>query len=179
MPAKRARVSALFEEIAADTTPKGMVLGHRARLAWMSLFAVIAVLAAIGFLGQRLTESSATAPAATLRLSSPKVVRGGLFFQSRVEIRALRAIEHPRLVLADGWLERMQFNTIEPAPMSEASRDGRVVLSYDSLERGDRLVVWMQFQVDPTNVGRRSYDLELDDGDTAIARLERAITVLP
>jgi hypothetical protein len=125
------RVSALFEEIAADTTPKGMVLGHRARLAWMSLFAVIAALAAIGFVGQRLTESTATAPAATLRLAAPKVVRGGLFFQSRVEIRAQRAIEHPRLVLA------------------------------------------------PTNVGHRSYDLELDDGDTAIARVERAIIVLP
>jgi hypothetical protein len=41
-------VSALFEEIAADTTPKGTVVGHRARLAWMSLFAVIALLAAIG-----------------------------------------------------------------------------------------------------------------------------------
>jgi hypothetical protein len=43
----------------------------------------------------------------------------------------------------------------------------------------DRLVVWMQFQVDPTNVGHRSYDLELDDGDTPIARVDRAITVLP
>ena len=63
--------------------------------------------------------------------------------------------------------------------MSEASRDGRVVLSYDSLERGERLVAWMQFQVNPADAGHRSYDLELDDGDTAIARVERAITVLP
>jgi hypothetical protein len=172
-------VSALFEEIAADTTPKGMVLGHRARLAWMWLFALIAVLAAIGFLGQRLSESAAIGSAATLRLSSPNVVRGGLFFQSRVDVRALRAIEHPRLVLANGWLEQMQFNSIEPAPISEAARDGRVVLSYYSLERGERLVVWMQFQVNPADVGHRSYDLELDDGDTAIARVERAITVLP
>jgi hypothetical protein len=177
--ANRARVSALFSEVAADTSPRGVIIGLRARWALMSLFAAIAALAAIGFFGQRLTESAAVAPAATLRLSAPKVVRGGLLFQSRVDIRARRAIEHPRIVLANGWLEQMQFNTLEPQPMSEAGRDGRVVLSYDPLDAGDRLVVWMQFQVNPVDVGHRSYDVELDDGDRPIARIERTITVLP
>jgi hypothetical protein len=73
----------------------------------------------------------------------------------------------------------MQFNTLEPQPMSEAGRDGRLVLSYDSLDAGDRLVVWMQFQVNPVNVGHRSYDVELDDADRPVARVERTITVLP
>ena len=82
-------------------------------------------------------------------MTAPAAVRGGLFFQSRVEIRARRAIAHPRLVLDEGWVEGMQFNSIEPAPVSEASRDGRVVLSYDRIDAGDRLVVWMQFEVDP------------------------------
>jgi hypothetical protein len=172
-------VSALFEEIAADTSPRGVVLGQRARWALMTVFGVVAALGAIGFFGQRLTESATSGPAATLRLSAPKVVRGGVFFQSRVEIRAVRAIEHPRLVLAKGWGEQMQFNTIEPEPMTEASRDGSVVLSYDSLDSGDRLVVWMQFQVNPVNLGHRSYDLELDDGDVPIARVDRTITALP
>jgi hypothetical protein len=172
-------VSQLFAEIAEDTSPRGVVVGQRARWAWMALFAAISIVAAIGVFGQRLTESAASAPAATLRLSSPKVVRGGLFFQSRIEIRAQQAIEHPRIVLARGWLEQMQFNTTEPEPMSEASRDGRVVLSYDSLDPGDRLVVWMQFQVNPVNVGHRTYDVELDDAERRIARIERTITALP
>jgi hypothetical protein len=172
-------VSALFSDIATDTSPRGVIVGLRARWAWMAIFAAISVAAAIGFFGQRLSESAAVGSAATLRLSAPKVVRGGLYFQSRVEIRARQAIEHPRLVLANGWMEQMQSNTIEPQPMSEAARDGRVVLSYDSLDAGDRLVVWLQFQVNPVNVGHRSYDLDLDDGDQAIARIERTITVLP
>jgi hypothetical protein len=172
-------VSALFSEIAADTSPKGVILGLRARWALMALFAAIAALGAIGFFGQRQSESTATGAAGTLRVSAPNVVRGGLYFQSRVEIRALRAIEHPRLVLDSGWVEHTQFNSTEPGPMSEASRDGRVVFSYDGVDRGDRLVVWMQFQVNPTNVGHRSYDVELDDGDTPIAHVDRAITVLP
>ena len=106
-------------------------------------------------------------------------MRGGLFFQSRVEIRARRAIAHPRLVLDEGWVEGMQFNSIEPAPVSEASRDGRVVLSYDGIDAGERLVVWMQFEVNPTNVGHRSYGLELDDAETQVAAVHRWMTVFP
>jgi hypothetical protein len=172
-------VSALFSEIAADTSPRGVVVGLRARWALMTLFGVVAALAAIGIFGQRLTESTATGPAAKLRLSAPSVVRGGLFFQSKVEVRALRAIEHPRLVLDRGWVEQMQVNSTEPQAMSEAGRDGRVVLSYDGLDQGDLLVVWTQFQVNPTNVGHRSYAVELDDGDEPIARVNPSITVLP
>jgi hypothetical protein len=172
-------VSALFSEVAQDTNPRGVVRGQRARWAILTAFAVIAALAFIGVFGQRQSETAAAAEAATLRLSGPKTVRGGLYFQSRVEIRALRTIEHPRLVLNEGWTEEMQVNSIEPMPISEASRDGRVVLSYDDLDAGDRLVVWLQFQVNPTNVGQRSYDVELDDGDRPLARVARDIAVLP
>ena len=37
----------------------------------------------------------------------------------------------------------------------------------------------MQFQVNPTNVGRRSADVELYDGETLIATVERTMTVFP
>ena len=172
-------MSALFSEVAADTSPRGVVIGLRARWILLTVFAAIAIVAAIGFLGQRQTESASAASAATLRLAAPQVVRGGLFFQSRVDIRARRAIEHPRIVLDKGWMEGMQINSIVPDPAGQASRDGRVVISYDRLDSGDALVVWLEFQVNPTNVGHRSYDVELDDGETPIARLQRDITILP
>jgi hypothetical protein len=54
-----------------------------------------------------------------------------------------------------------------------------VVLSYDALERGDLLRVWFQFEVNPTNVGRRSYAVELDDAERPVARLTPSIAVLP
>jgi hypothetical protein len=73
----------------------------------------------------------------------------------------------------------MQFNSTEPAPVSEAGRDGRVVLSYDRIDAGERLVVWMQFEVNPTNVGHRPYGLELDDAETQVAAVHRWITVFP
>ncbi|MEA2254705.1 MAG: hypothetical protein QOG35_750 [Solirubrobacteraceae bacterium] len=151
---------------------------------WMrrTLVALLALAGLLGLLdvfGQGTSETAAAGPAATLRVSAPRALRGGLFFQSRVEIRALRAIDHPRLVLDEGWLEGMQFNSAEPAPVSEASRDGRVVFSYDGLAAGDRLVVWMPFEVNPTNVGTRSYGIELDDAEQPLARVRRDITVFP
>jgi hypothetical protein len=175
----RVRVTTLFSDVAAHADPRGQIVGLWTRRAVLAVFAAIAVLGLFDVFGQGAGETTSGAAAATLRVTAPHAVRGGLFFQSKVEIRAVRAIEHPRLVLDEGWVEGMQVNSIEPAPVGEAGRDGRVVLSYDGLEAGERLVVWLQFEVDPTNVGHRSYDLELDDGETPIATVHRDLTVFP
>ena len=53
------------------------------------------------------------------------------------------------------------------------------MLSYDKLAAGDLLRIWLQFEVNPTNVGHRPYGVELDDASTRLVRLPRAITVLP
>ena len=71
------------------------------------------------------------------------------------------------------------MNSTEPDPMSEATRDGRVVLSYDALDAGDTLTVWMQFEVNPTNRGRHGYGVELDDAEQRVARIDRRITIFP
>jgi hypothetical protein len=172
-------VSRLFADLAARTEGRGVARGLWGRRAVMTCFAAITILGLLNAVGQRAGSTTASGSAASMRLTAPHVVRGGLFFQSRVEIRALRDIEHPRLVLDDGWLEGMQVNSIEPAAADEATRDGRVVLSYDALDAGERLVVWLQFEVNPTNTGRRSYALELDDAETRVAAIDRDITVLP
>jgi hypothetical protein len=158
---------------------RSLTAGMWIRRAVMTVLALVVLLALVNRFGQRPTRSMTRSPTATLRLTAPETVRGGLFFESRVEIRAARAIDHPRLVLDDGWIEGMQVNSIEPAPVGEASRYGRVVLSYDTLQPGDVLRVWLQFEVNPTNVGRRSYALALDDAERPVARLARDITVLP
>ena len=42
-----------------------------------------------------------------------------------------------------------------------------------------RLRIWLQFEVNPTNVGHRSYGIELDDAAARVVRLSPTITVLP
>ena len=167
----------LFADVAPDG--RGGTIGIAARRVLMASFALISLAALIGFFGQRSTTSAAVTPSVRMTLDAPETVRGGIFFQALVNIRALTPVEHPRLVLDEGWLEGLQVNSIEPAAESESSRDGRVVLSYGGLEPGDRLKIWLQFQVDPTLPGRRSHGIELDDETKPLVRVQRELTVLP
>jgi hypothetical protein len=162
-----------------DREPTGITVGVWVRRAVLTLLGVLVALALLNRYGQRPATSVVRSPSATMRLSAPARIRGGLFFQSRLDIRAVQAIDHPRVVLEDGWLEGMQVNSIEPAPVGETTRNGRVVLSYDALQAGDVLRVWFQFEVNPTNVGHRSYAVELDDAEQPVARLQPTITALP
>jgi hypothetical protein len=166
-----------FADLAQE--PASSVRGLWVRRAALALLGLVVLAALLNRFGQRPAETTTRAGAATLRLSAPARVRGGLFFQSRLDIRAVQAIDHPRIVLEHGWLEGMQVNSIEAAPVGETTRDGRVVLSYDALQPGDVLRVWLQFEVNPTNVGHRSYAVELDDAERPVTRLAPSITALP
>jgi hypothetical protein len=170
-------VSELFPDVGGGE--RGERRGLITRRVVMSLLAVIPLLALLDVFGQRPTSTTAATPRARMALSAPDAVRGGLFFQSRIEIHALDRIAHPRLVLDEGWLEGMQVNSIEPAAGDEESRDGRLVLSYTTLEKGDVLKVWLQFEVDPTAVGKRSYGLQLDDDQQPVARIAHTLNVFP
>lgn len=150
-----------------------------ARRVVLLAMAVALALALANVFGQEAQTTSAAPPAASFSVNAPNTVRGGLLFQARIEVRANTAIDHPRLVLDPGWLEGMQINTIEPGPVGESSRDGRLVLSYDKLASGDRLTVWFQFQSDPTYAGNRDQGIELDDAEVPLARVERTLHVLP
>ena len=162
-----------------EREPTGITRGLWVRRAILTVLGVLVLLALLNRFGQHPAKSSARSPAATMRLTGPNTVRGGLFFQSRLDISAAQAIDHPRIVLDEGWLEGMQVNSIEPAPVGETARKGRVVLSYDSMKPGDLLRVWFQFEVNPTNVGHRSYAVELDDAEQPVARVAPTITALP
>ena len=145
----------------------------------IALLVVMAALALTGFFGQPPRESVAHGEGATIEVLSPNRVRGGLFFQGRFTIIAERDIESATLVLDRGWLEGMHINTIEPAPVGESSRQGRLALDFGHLGPDDKLVAYLQFQVNPTNVGSRSQGVELYDGETLLASVERTVTVFP
>jgi hypothetical protein len=151
-----------------------------ARRAFLGLLLVLAIAALVGFVGQRAQTSRAAGPAARIELRMPKVIRGGLLWQARVRIAALRTIDHPRLVFSEGWLDGMQVNTVEPGPDSESSRDGKLVMSYNqSIQAGQTMTVYLQFQLDPTSVGRSTDTLVVNDGDVPLVSISRGLRRLP
>jgi hypothetical protein len=143
------------------------------------LLLVVAVLALLNVFGQRPSSASAVAPEASLKVYSPTSVRGGLLFEARFHVTARRELKDAILVLNSGWLEGMTVNTIEPSPVNEASRSGRLTLELGHIPVGQSYILYVQFQVNPTNVGHRAQTVELDDGGRKILSLRRSITVYP
>jgi hypothetical protein len=82
-------------------------------------------------------------------------------------------------VLDKGWFENVQVNSYVPQPVSQASRNGRVAFELGHIPAGQSYVFYLQFQLNPTDVGRRREDVELDDGARRIVRIERTATVFP
>jgi len=151
----------------------------RARRILIGFLSLIPALALLGLFGQRPSTSSARNEVATLEVTSPTRVRGGLLFTARIEVEARRDLHGAAVVLDPGWFEGMQVNSVTPDPVSQRSDDGRVTLGLGTIPAGRRSVTFIQFQVDPTNVGRRSEDIELRERGRAVLLIHRSITIFP
>jgi hypothetical protein len=149
------------------------------RRAILLIVLAVPVLALAGLAGQPTKRTTVQGPAATLTMSSPSTVRGGLLFQTKITVVAHRDLAAPKVVLDRGFLDGLTINTTEPGASQELNRNGRIVFDYASVKAGEQLTVWIQYQVNPTTVGSRTQHLELDDGNTPVATIARKLTVLP
>jgi hypothetical protein len=149
------------------------------RRVFFSALALLALIALLNVFGQRPVTTTIDTQAAKLEVFAPTALRGGIYYEGRFTIDAREEIENATLVFDGGWTEQLQINTIEPSPIGESSRDGRLALDFGHLAAGRKLVVFLQYQVNPTNVGRRSQDVELHDGERLLAEADRTLTVFP
>ena len=140
---------------------------------------MVPLLALLNLFGQRPSGSDAAAPAAHLNVYAPSTVRAGLLFQARFHITARQNLRDATLVLSSGWLEGMTVNTIEPSPTSEASKNGKISLELGHIPAGRTFLLFMQFQVNPINVGHRAQDVALYDGNRKLLEVHRTITIFP
>lgn len=145
----------------------------------LAALAALLALALANTFGQRPEARTVAGDGVELEVYSPDRLRSGLYFMSRFTIRAEREVENATLVLDPGWLEGMTLNTLEPAPVGEANRDGRVALELGRVRAGTEHVLFLHFQVNPTNVGRRPQGVDLYDGDRLLLHLDRTVTVWP
>ena len=166
----------LVLKVARDREGRRDVTARRIALA--ALLVVLA-LGLLNVFGQRPATTAADADAATLEVYAPERVRGGLFYEARFTIQAREEVEEATLVLDSGWAEGITINTVAPGPIGEASRDGRLAFELGRIPAGQKHVLFLQLQVNPTNVGHRAQDVELYDGDELLATINRTITVWP
>ena len=129
--------------------------------------------------GQKPQTDTGSAEGVELEVYSPHRLRSGLFFMSRFTIRAEQDVEAATLVLDPGWLEGITLNSLVPSPVGEANRDGKIALDLGHVPAGTKHVFFLHFQVNPTEVGRRSQDVALYDGDEPLLELDRTVTIFP
>ena len=144
------------------------------------LVLLVPLAAVFNAFGQRPQTATEAGDGATLKVYAPERLRPGDIFQARFTIDADRTLRQAIVRLDPGWFEGMSINSIEPQPESETSDgDGRPVLTLGRIEAGDRFRFFIYFQANPTNVGRRSQDVDLLDGGRVVAHLDRTVTVFP
>jgi hypothetical protein len=141
---------------------------------------VFVLAAALNVFGQRPSTSLADGSVARLAVSTPHRLRGGLIFQTRVDVWARRPISKPTLVLGGGWFDGMTLNSYQPPATSQASRGGAVTFGYPRLSAGGHMTVWLEWSVNPTNLAwSRSEPVTLDDGDVRLVSVDPRLTVFP
>jgi hypothetical protein len=132
--------------------PEGLSLEHHRDLAGrtrtplvrnvlLALLCAVLLLALLNVFGQVPRTDTAETSVARLEVDAPKAIRGGLYFQARYRVEAIEEIEDATVVLDPGWLEDITLNTVEPAPVGEASRDGRIALQLGRIPAGDEHIV--------------------------------------
>jgi hypothetical protein len=171
--------------------PDGIVLKHHRDLDGMretlwprrliiGAIVVFAVLGLANVFGQRPVTVSADAAEASLKLNAPDRLRGGLLFSARFHVTAHQDVKDAVLVLDQGWAEGMAINTIEPSPVGEASRDGKLSFDLGHIPAGESYVLYMQFQANATNLAwHRPAGVTLLDGSTRLLHIDRDVTVYP
>ena len=145
----------------------------------VGLLTALCLLGLANLFGQRPATSQASVPAASLSVYAPAHLRSGLYFEARFHIVAHRELKKATLVLDSGWAEGITINTVEPSPIGQASADGKLVLTLGHIPAGKSYLLFLQLQVNPTNVGRRPQNVELDDGTTPLLRIKRSVTIFP
>jgi hypothetical protein len=155
--------------------------GFNRPVRWIVLALLVAflLLGLFNVFGQRPGGTTVDTPSAKLELYAPSRVRGGLMYEARFTITAHRDVKRALLRLSPGWNEGQQVNTIEPSPIGEASRDGDLLLTLGHIPAGQKFRLFMEFQVNPTNIGRRAADVSLYDGGVRLATIDRTVTVFP
>ena len=70
-------------------------------------------------------------------------------------------------------------NMFGQRPRHTEATGADATLDFGAIQPGATVTAYLQFQVNPTNVGRRPQGVTLADGERQLERVERTVTVFP
>jgi hypothetical protein len=153
---------------------QGRQTGQWIRRGFLSLLLVFVIAALGNVFGQAAATDKATGAAGTLSVKAPSRVRGGLTYQGEFVIHATKKLGAPTLVLDRGWVDQTTVNTVQPEPEGTTTNaEGDLKLRYAPMAPGRTLVVYVEFQANPINIGSHDAGVSLYDGGRPIAAIPR------
>ena len=63
--------------------------------------------------------------------------------------------------------------------MNEGSDNGKLIYTFGHVPQGRHFTFFLSLQVNPTNVGHRTQDVLLLDGEKRLVEIRRTITIWP
>jgi hypothetical protein len=158
---------------------EGKAAAQWLRHGFLLLLTILVVAALLNAFGAHPRTGEAGAAAATLKVTAPERVRGGLLYQARLEIRAKEALGAPTLVFDKGWIEETTINTVQPEPAETTSDARHLKMRFPPLTPGRTLDVYISLQANPNDVGTHNADVALYDADEEIASIDRTQVNFP
>lgn len=150
--------------------------------AWLPLIipGLVLLSALLGlFGGGRSPWVQLSAPAATMSIHTPRILRSGFLFETQVVVIARRDLEDATIGVSPQLWRDMTINSTLPEPGEQEFRGGLFRFRYGPLKAGDRIEMKIDGQVNPPLVGGGSGEVALFDGGTKIASIPLRVRVLP
>ena len=129
--------------------------------------------------GGRSPTRRAEGAAASIAVTTPHIVRNGIFFETRIAITAKADLAKPTLAIPATLWRDLTINSDYPDAEAHGYKDGAFTFTYAPLKAGDALELKFDGQVNPPLTLGTAGTIVLRDGDTPIATLPIAMRVLP
>jgi hypothetical protein len=178
MSATNDRMAAFPDGIGREhVEPKGGWRRHASPLS-LAVFGSVIVVALAGLLGHE-RDWMAEAEGVSLSVHAPEITRNGEFWEMRIGVDTVSAIQDLAVGVDQALWEDMTVNTLLPAATEEVARDGEFLFKFGALEAGTTFDFKVDLQVNPDIVGGNAGAVTVYDGNTPITSVDIRLTVLP
>ena len=138
---------------------------------------VAAFLGAFG--GGQARPLSISTPAAIVEVITPRTLRNGEFFETRIGVTAQADIADLVIAVPPGLWRDMTINTMIPAASEETFKQDSYRFSYGPLKKGETLQMKVDGQINPPLFAGTQGEIAVLDGERPIGAIPFAIDVLP
>ncbi|MGX7896391.1 hypothetical protein [Tsuneonella sp. HG222] len=160
-----------------EVTPaRGLPRGAVA-LGLLGSLLVVALAGAFG--GQSSPPLVAKTELADLSVSTPAILRSGMFFETTVDVTAHADLADATIALSPSLWRSITINTSMPQAGEEEFSDKLFKLHYGPLARGEAIHLKLDGQVNPDLFLGNRGDVALFDGEREIGRIAVRVKVLP